>query len=54
MGVIYFVDWLNLNLWWSMMNAVEIIKLFGYFLVWNTNLFLLKIQVYKDIGPPKP
>ena len=54
MGVIYFVDWLNLNLWWSMMNGFEIIKLFGFVLVWNTNLFLLKIQVYKDIGPPKP
>ena len=31
MGVIiYFVDWLNLNLWWSVMNGFEIIKLFGF------------------------
>lgn len=45
--IIYFVDWSDIDFWWSMMNGFEIIELFGFVFVQNTNLFLLESRYTK-------
>lgn len=45
--IICFVDWSNLDLWWFMKNKFEILESFGFVLMQNASLFMLKSKYTK-------